>query len=213
MTVDVRNGQTWPPRNTNSSGVCTIQDINEACYMAGDTRVNQNPQLTILQVALLREHNRLANALAAINPHWDDETLFQEARKINIAESQYITYYEWLPVYIGYGNSLKNRIIYQTSDFVNDYDDSVDPSVLNEHATAAFRFFHALIMGNLETRVGDRFFFENGGPTGFTLPQLNEIRKTSISRLLCDNSNGVRAMQPRGFERISPRYAMALSAC
>nr|CAH7728346.1 unnamed protein product [Callosobruchus chinensis] len=119
-------------------------------FSLGDTRVNQNPQLTILQVVLLREHNRLASALAAINPHWDDETLFQEARKINIAQHQYITYYEWLPIYIGYGNSLKNRIIYQTADFVNDYDDSVDPSILNEHATAAFRFFHSLIMGNLE---------------------------------------------------------------
>nr|CAH7728344.1 unnamed protein product [Callosobruchus chinensis] len=335
-------------------------------FSLGDTRVNQNPQLTILQVVLLREHNRLASALAAINPHWDDETLFQEARKINIAQHQYITYYEWLPIYIGYGNSLKNRIIYQTADFVNDYDDSVDPSILNEHATAAFRFFHSLIMGNLDlvteernsygtlrlsdwfnrpqiieernnfddlsrglntqpqhasdqfhtseitqflfragqqfgqdlksfdvqrnrdhglasynevrqfcglprassfndfldvissknveqlaslyespddvdltvggsleqlvpgtlagptflcilteqfyrTRVGDRFFFENGGSTGFTLPQLNEIRKTSISRLLCDNGNSVRAMQPRGFERISPRYALAFT--
>nr|CAH7728340.1 unnamed protein product [Callosobruchus chinensis] len=156
MTVDVRNGQTWPPRNMNSSGVCAIQDINEACYMAGDTRVNQNPQLTILQVVLLREHNRLASALAAINPHWDDETLFQEARKINIAQHQYITYYEWLPIYIGYGNSLKNRIIYQTADFVNDYDDSVDPSILNEHATAAFRFFHSLIMGNLDLVTEER---------------------------------------------------------
>ncbi|CAH1962659.1 unnamed protein product [Acanthoscelides obtectus] len=156
MTVDVRNGQTWPPRNMNSSGVCAIQDINEACYMAGDTRVNQNPQLTLLQVVLLREHNRLANALAQINSHWDDETLFQEARKINIAQHQYITYYEWLPIYIGFGNSLKNRIIYQTSDFVNDYDDTVDPSILNEHATAAFRFFHSLIQGNLDLVTEER---------------------------------------------------------
>lgn len=64
-------------------------------------RVNQNPQLTILQILLLREHNRIADTLTALNPHWDDETTFQEARKINIAEYQHINYYEWLPIFIG----------------------------------------------------------------------------------------------------------------
>lgn len=64
-------------------------------------RVNQNPQLTILQIILLREHNRIADALTSLNPHWDDETTFQEARKIAVAEYQHINYYEWLPIFIG----------------------------------------------------------------------------------------------------------------
>lgn len=55
------------------------------------------------------------------------------------------------------------------------------------------------------TRVGDRFWFENSGELGFTPQQLREIRKASISRILCDNSDQVRYMQPRGFERISHR--------
>lgn len=116
----------------------------------GDARVNQNPQLTLLQTVLHREHNRIATALGALNPQWDDETIFQEARKINIAQHQHITYYEWLPIFIGLENSLKNKIIYQSHGYVNDYDASVDPTVLNEHATAAFRFFHSLIAGKLE---------------------------------------------------------------
>ena len=64
-------------------------------------RVNQNPQLTVLQVMLLREHNRLASILEHLNPHWDDETLFQEARRINIAQYQFVSYYEWLPLFLG----------------------------------------------------------------------------------------------------------------
>jgi hypothetical protein len=33
--------------------------------------------------------------------------------------------------------------------------------------------------------------------------QVNEIRRGSISRLICDNADDVKSMQPRGFEQIS----------
>lgn len=68
---------------------------------SGDVRGNQNPQLTVLQIVMLREHNRIASTLAHLNPHWDDETLYQESRRILIAEYQHINYYEWLPIFLG----------------------------------------------------------------------------------------------------------------
>jgi hypothetical protein len=37
----------------------------------------------------------------------------------------------------------------------------------------------------------------------FVPEQVNEIRRGSISRLICDNADDVKSMQPRGFEQIS----------
>ncbi|KAH8330422.1 hypothetical protein KR067_002262 [Drosophila pandora] len=152
MIVEERNGAKWMPLSRNVTGDCDAVDASEVCYRSGDVRVNQNPGLAILQTILLREHNRIADHLAALNPHYDDRTLFQEARKINIAQYQQISYYEWLPIFLGGENMLKNRLIYKApkTSHVNDFDPNIDPAVLNEHATAAFRYFHSQIEGRLD---------------------------------------------------------------
>ncbi|XP_035725197.1 peroxidase-like [Vespa mandarinia] len=150
MRVDIRSNREWPPAATNKSNTCNLSSPDEVCYLSGDSRINQNTQLTVLQILLLREHNRIASILANLNPHWSDETIYQETRRIVIAEHQHISYYEWLPLFLGIKQTYDNNILYKTKGHVNDYDFRVDPSVLNEHSTAAFRYFHSLIAGYLQ---------------------------------------------------------------
>ena len=69
--------------------------------MPGDVRVNEQTGLTILHMLMLREHNRIADILAKLNPSWNDENIYQEARRILAAKIQMITYNEWLPLIIG----------------------------------------------------------------------------------------------------------------
>lgn len=52
-------------------------------------------------------------------------------------------------IYLGEENAYQRRILYKTKGWVNDYDDSVDPSIINEFSNAAFRYFHSLIAGRL----------------------------------------------------------------
>lgn len=50
--------------------------------------MDENIALTSIHTLFMREHNRLARELKRLNPQWDSETLYQEARKIMGAYTQ-----------------------------------------------------------------------------------------------------------------------------
>ena len=94
-----------------------------------------------------RHHNYLCDGLAEMNPNWNDEKLFQEARRILGAQMQHITYNEFLPMVLGDEVSDKfdiKPLPYRTTDT---YNASIDPSIANVFAAAAFRFAHTLLPG------------------------------------------------------------------
>nr|CAD7432777.1 unnamed protein product [Timema monikensis] len=72
------------------------------CFIAGDGRASEQPALTVIHTLYMREHNRLADSLHRVNPHWDEERLYQHARRILIALQQHIIYNEFLPRLLGW---------------------------------------------------------------------------------------------------------------
>ena len=64
-----------------------------------------------------------------------DEAIYQEARRINIAQLQAITYNEFLPALLGDG----------TITAWSGYRSDINPGIANEFSTAAFRFGHSTL--------------------------------------------------------------------
>lgn len=63
--------------------------------------MNEQVNLALTHTIWMREHNRVVNQLARLHPDWNDEALFQEGRRIVVAEMQHITYNEFLPIILG----------------------------------------------------------------------------------------------------------------
>ena len=115
----------------NSSQAVPESDL----FAAGDVRANENLELTTLETLFVRNHNLIAAQLQKDHPNWSDEQLYQDARKINIAEYQNIVYQEWIPAVLG-----PTALSQYTG-----YKPWVNAAISNEFSTVAYRFGHSLV--------------------------------------------------------------------
>lgn len=122
-------------------------------YVAGDVRANENILLTAMHTLFVREHNRVAEEVQAEHPDWNDEQVYQKARKIVGGIIQAIVYEEWLPTM---GVELPP---YQG------YDPAVNPGIMNVFAMAAYRYGHTMINSNIMLMTNHGHLMPNGNLT------------------------------------------------
>jgi hypothetical protein len=110
--------------------------------VAGDVRANENIALQATQTLFAREHNRIVSLLP---DSLTEEQKFQTARRVVIAEQQYITYHEFLPAV---GVRLGRYRGYRAG---------TNTTLSNEFATVGYRA-HSMIHGELEIETqADRY--------------------------------------------------------
>jgi len=108
-----------------------------SAMVSGDVRANENLGLTATHTLFAREHNRIVGLLPNT---LSQEDKFQIARRVVMAEQQYITYHEWLPAL---GVALPQYTGYKSN---------VNATVSNEFATVGYRV-HSQIHGAFEVEV------------------------------------------------------------
>jgi predicted ferric reductase len=116
-------------------------------YLLGGPGVVENPVLMSIAILWFRNHNYHADRLAQLHPTWSDEELFFEARKWVTAEQQKITYYDWLPAFLG-----------REVNAYNGYDRSVDPRISHVFQSAAQRWGHTLVTPGVYRRNQTCYF-------------------------------------------------------
>lgn len=125
--------------------LCSSGAIAPDCFVLADGRAGEQPGLTAFHIVWLKFHNYVAETLSQLNPHWSDEMLFQEAKKLVGALIQHITYREFLPVLLGSEVMDLFELNLLSKGYYDGYNLKTDPTVANSFATAAFRFGHSLV--------------------------------------------------------------------
>jgi len=137
LPYNTLNGEFWGEIDTNAPAMGNPVGLSDRFFVAGDERANENPLLAGLHTLFVREHNRMCDELAKQHPNWNDERLYQQARKYVGGFVQAITYREWLP-------QLGVAVPTYTG-----YKPNVNATLANEFTAAAFRLGHTLLNGNL----------------------------------------------------------------
>lgn len=123
----------------NESGLANAGGPADTLYIAGDVRANEQVGLTVMHTLFVREHNHQADKIRKDHPGFSGEEVFQQARRIVIAQMQVITYREFLPLILGQ-DALRRY---------DGYKSHVNANIANEFSTGAYRFGHTLLSPKL----------------------------------------------------------------
>ncbi|CRK97792.1 CLUMA_CG011171, isoform A [Clunio marinus] len=104
-------------------------------YVGSSLRLAVAPIGAVWPALFARNHNYLAEGLAGVNPQWDDERIFQEARRTNIAIFQ-------SGIFTGLG------IIFKKRNDETYYNEAVNPSISLEFS-GSYRLGHFYLQDNM----------------------------------------------------------------
>ncbi|XP_071156046.1 salivary peroxidase/catechol oxidase-like isoform X2 [Mytilus edulis] len=174
---------------TRKGGSCLKLTNNDRCPFAGDKRNHESPNLGLNHLLFVREHNRLSTQLHELNPCWSNERVFQETRRIIIAQVQHITYNHFLPLVVDQDTMRQYNLYSKPNGFDNCYDDSVDASCLNSFGIAPWRYGHSQVMAEQSELKDDyKTIFEHKIENNLLSPYLWQYgygkHVTSLSRWL-----------------------------
>eukprot|EP00177_Eucheuma_denticulatum_P006911 GFKZ01012573.1.p1 GENE.GFKZ01012573.1~~GFKZ01012573.1.p1 ORF type:complete len:444 (+),score=72.28 GFKZ01012573.1:3-1334(+) len=163
MKRDAR-GEWRLPRNREGEVVYRVENANrradEGMLVGGDVRANENPVLLSLQTVFAREHNRVCGVIEREVrrrglARQTDEWVFQQARRVVMAEMQSVVFLEFVPLMLG-GEGLGEW---------GGYDDRIEGGSMDlMFSTAAYRWGHSALRGELwagrEGQGGRRYGLE-----------------------------------------------------
>eukprot|EP00054_Salpingoeca_dolichothecata_P005077 m.33040 g.33040 ORF g.33040 m.33040 type:complete len:443 (-) comp15137_c0_seq1:38-1366(-) len=150
------------------------------CYAVGDSRGNENPGLTSLHVVFLRLHNLNAAAIKEDHPRWNDDRVFNNARKLTVAQWQRVVFEEFLPTLLG-----------DTCPLVSAYQDfsrRADARLTIEFADSAYRFGHSAIPQEIALKHPDG---TDADPIGLLSAffDMNAVNEKSVPMILAGLAN------------------------
>ncbi|CAB3243525.1 unnamed protein product [Arctia plantaginis] len=194
--------------------------------------------VNLVSIWFWRYHNFIAKELAKVNPCWDDDKLFETARDINIAVSLQIYYYELLPVFFGsyqrvtdlVTNDLSKNRYFGFQPYVNYRQFCFNTpiksfgdlhGIIDEERIEVLREVYEKVedidlLAGIWTEkpirggfVPPTYWYERPNrPNAFTSPQLAQIRKITIARMLCDIGDTVKIIQPHAFLKAGHKNPM-----
>jgi peroxidase len=123
----------------NTEGLANAGGSGPELFLAGDVRANEQVGLTAMHTLFVREHNRLAERIAAAEPGLSGEEIYQRARLLVIGEMQVITYREFLPMLLGPEALPPYRY----------YDPEIEAGISNLFSSASYRFGHSALSPTL----------------------------------------------------------------